>query len=137
MKGDVALQTRPAADVKLDRDDIEEIVAGVVAALAEALPERAPGPPVRFVDAAVVAAQLGVDRDWVYAHEDELGAVRLGGSRGRLRFDLATLDERLAHLGSAPTRPASRPRGGGGQPQRRPSAPLIPYAGSQRPTVRG
>ena len=123
--------------MKLDRDDIEEIVAGVVAALAEALPERAPVLPVRFVDAAVVAARLGVDRDWVYAHADELGAVRLGGSRGRLRFDLATLDERLSHLGSAPTRPASRPRGGGSRPHRRPSASLIPYAGSQRPTVRG
>ena len=51
--------------------------------------------PQRFVDAATVARLLGVDRDWVYAHQKALGAIRLpggSGQRGRLRFDV----ERLA-----------------------------------------
>lgn len=71
----------------LDREDIEAI-AMRVAALLEA---RAPAPPERpgnLVDAAVVARELGVERDWVYSHAKELGAIRLGGPRGRLRFDL-------------------------------------------------
>jgi hypothetical protein len=44
---------------------------------------------LRLVDAATLACELGVDRSWVYAHRDELGAVRLGsGSKPRLRFDV-------------------------------------------------
>jgi hypothetical protein len=37
---------------------------------------------------AQVAARYGVSRSWVYAHQRELGAMRLGsGPRARLRFD--------------------------------------------------
>lgn len=43
----------------------------------------------RLVDAATVAERLGFSRDYVYAHADELGAIRVGsGPRPRLRFDL-------------------------------------------------
>lgn len=43
----------------------------------------------QLVDAATVAAALGVSRDCVYAHAAELGGERIGnGPRGRLRFDL-------------------------------------------------
>jgi hypothetical protein len=46
-------------------------------------------PTAGLVDASAVAARLGVSRDWVYAHADEMGGRRIGeGSRGRLRFDL-------------------------------------------------
>jgi hypothetical protein len=49
-----------------------------------------------LVDAATVAAFLGVDRGWVYEHAGELGACRLGsGPRARLRFSLAEIDSRL------------------------------------------
>lgn len=42
-----------------------------------------------LVDAATLADKLGVSRDCVYAHADELGCQRIGGGpRGRLRFDL-------------------------------------------------
>jgi hypothetical protein len=51
--------------------------------------------PARLVDAAELARRLGVDRDWVYAHAAQLGAVRLGGPRGRLRFDVDIVRERL------------------------------------------
>lgn len=45
----------------------------------------------RRVDAAELARRRAVERDWVYAHARELGAIRLGGPRGRLRFDLHDL----------------------------------------------
>jgi hypothetical protein len=41
------------------------------------------------VDAATLARILGVSRDSIYEHADELGAVRIGdGPRARLRFDV-------------------------------------------------
>jgi len=61
----------------------------------------------RFVDAATVARLLGVERDWVYEHADQLGGIRLGGPRGRLRFDRQTLVDRLADP-STPTTPSAR-----------------------------
>jgi hypothetical protein len=56
---------------------------------------RAPGdvqPAPTLLTAAELAERLGVSREWIYRHADELGAIRLpGGSkeRGRLRFDAA------------------------------------------------
>jgi hypothetical protein len=50
----------------------------------------------QLVDAAVLAGFLGVSRDFVYSHADELGAVRLGaGARPRLRFNRDLALERL------------------------------------------
>lgn len=69
-----------------------EAIARRVVELLEMLPERT---AVRLIDAAAVADLLGVERDWVYAHANELGAVRLGGPRGRLRFDMAVIKKRL------------------------------------------
>jgi hypothetical protein len=55
----------------------------------------------RLVDAATLAAELGVERSWVYAHRDELGAIQLGtGSKPRLRFDPAIARSVLAHSAS-------------------------------------
>ena len=46
-----------------------------------------------WLDAKEVAEALGVERDWVYEHADELGASRLGtGPRPRLRFRPQILD---------------------------------------------
>jgi hypothetical protein len=62
--------------------------------LADAIAERVvclldSTPPHGLVDAATVAAALGVSRDYIYAHAAELGGQRIGnGPRGRLRFDL-------------------------------------------------
>jgi hypothetical protein len=109
--------------VGLDAVDIERIAERVVGLLAEA--ERVtPVAPARFVDAATFARLLSVDREWVYAHAEQLGAVRLGGERGRLRFDLAALDQRLERVGPTPTRSAGRARGR----EQRSAPPLIPYA---------
>jgi hypothetical protein len=44
-----------------------------------------------------VAARYRVSRSWVYAHQRELGAMRLGdGPRARLRFDPRVVAEAIA-----------------------------------------
>jgi hypothetical protein len=96
--------------VRLDSADIEAIAQRV----AELLAAR-PG-AVRYVDAARVAELLGVEREWVYAHARQLGAIRLGGPQGRLRFDLHHIQGTLAGPRPAANpprqaaRPAARPR---------------------------
>ncbi len=82
----------------LDDEDIERIAQAVARRLAEHAAAPAVGAHTagRLVDAATVARALGVRRDWVYAHADQLGAIRLGGGRGRLRFDPARLPNRSA-----------------------------------------
>lgn len=46
----------------------------------------------RLVDATTLAAELGVERSWVYEHANELHAIRLGtGPKARLRFDALAL----------------------------------------------
>jgi hypothetical protein len=80
----------------LDEHDIERIADAVVRRLAEHVPAPRAGEAGagRLIDAAAVARRLGVRRNWVYAHAAQLGAVRLGGGRGRLRFDPANLPDR-------------------------------------------
>jgi hypothetical protein len=93
--------------MRLDPRDVEAIARRV----AELIGTRPPAPTaVRFVDAAEVARALGVERDWVYAHARELGAIRLGGTQGRLRFDLREVTRVLADRGGEPpaAAPASR-----------------------------
>jgi hypothetical protein len=75
--------------VRLDPGEAERIAALV----AEAVRRE---PPARFLDAAATARMLSVERDWVYEHAEELGGVRLGGPRGRLRFDRRAVCDRLA-----------------------------------------
>jgi hypothetical protein len=59
----------------------------------------------RLVDAATLAGALGVDRSYVYAHADELGAVRLGGgSKPRLRFDLEAAREAMSRYAGKQSR---------------------------------
>lgn len=84
----------------LDDEDIERIAQCVGEALASLQAHPAP----RYVDAADLARMLGVERDWVYAHARRLGAIRLGGPGGRLRFDVQRVAESLS-----PSDPAARP----------------------------
>jgi hypothetical protein len=65
--------------------------------IAELLgPAQAPSTPRRLLTAAEVSEWWGVDRSWVYAHADDLGARRLGaGQRPRLRFDPDEVADRL------------------------------------------
>jgi hypothetical protein len=67
---------------------------------------------------------LGVDREWVYEHADQLGAVRLGeGPRPRLRFEVGravasyralSAKRRVVPLRGGPQPPTPRPRRSGG-----------------------
>ena len=77
---------------------------------------------VIWLSAEEVANRLGVSRDFVYAHQEELGAQPLSsGPRPRLRFDSRSVDAFLRR----------RPGGRGGEPSvgRRSSVPLLPVKG--------
>lgn len=69
----------------------------------------------RYFDTAWVAAHLAVSEDWVRAHAAELGGIRLGGSRGPLRFEPARVD---AAMDARRLRPAAA-----AAPARRPGPP--------------
>ena len=73
---------------RLHPDDLESIARRSAELVLAALDTASAARGAQLVDAAEVARRFGVDRGWVYAHADELGAVRLGTSRRpRLRFD--------------------------------------------------
>jgi hypothetical protein len=104
--------------LRLDPRDVEAIACRVAELVGTARP---PVPPaIRYVDAAEVARALAVERDWVYAHAHELGAIRLGGTQGRLRFDLREVTRRLADRRGEPPAAAPAPRS---RPGRRPRSP--------------
>lgn len=92
-------QDTPIYRLKLTPNEIEA-VAGRVAELLRARTEVRPvsrrsGP--RMVTATEVARWCGVERSWVYAHAEQLGARKIGtGERPRLRFDLNEVSERIA-----------------------------------------
>lgn len=94
----------PVYEVKLTPSEIDAIVGRVAELLQSrrtACPAR-PGP--RLVTAAEVARWCGVERSWVYAHAEELGARKIGtGERPRLRFDRAEVSERIAALSGSQT----------------------------------
>ncbi|HTC60560.1 MAG TPA: hypothetical protein VK691_10650 [Solirubrobacteraceae bacterium] len=80
---------RPNLDTERARDGLDN---AHVEALAKRVVEllRADDPVSaarRLVDAATLAAELGVERSWVYEHANELHPIRLGtGPKARLRF---------------------------------------------------
>lgn len=92
---------------ELDPAVIEEIAdrlsGAIVARVIEVLREEGLSPraseATAWLDAQEVARRLGVSREWVYEHADELGALRIGsGLRPRLRFP-----PQIPHPGSRTT----------------------------------
>lgn len=80
------------APVQLAPESIEAIAQRVAELVRD--PES-----VQFIDAVEVAHRFGVSRDYVYAHAEELGAVRVGqGARPRLRFDVKKVGERFGSV---------------------------------------
>src|SRR5215218_7949371 len=69
---------------RLDPQDVELIATRVLSLL-----QTSAEPSVRLVDAKTLSELLRVTRAWVYAHAEELHAVRLGGPQGRLWFDVS------------------------------------------------
>ena len=86
----------------------------------------------RLVTVAAVSQEFGVSTDWVYANAGPLGAIRLGsGPRARMRFDRATIADRIAKLASH----AARNRSSQGGKRRRGTrdgadGDLLPILGS-------
>ena len=65
--------------------------------------------PSELCTARRVAAHYAVGAGFIYAHADDLGAIRLGaGPRPRLRFDPAVVGQRWASVNALP--PVVRPR---------------------------
>lgn len=97
-----------SGEVRLASESIEAI-ARRVADLLRPPPEDPH--PRRLWTAAEVSRRWGVERSWVYANADRLGARRLGaGTRPRLRFDPAEVAERLGTPNPDGSRgPARRP----------------------------
>jgi hypothetical protein len=110
---------------------LEQLAERVAVLTREARADRIDD-ATQLLDAAQLAHRLGVSRDWVYDHANELGALALGsGPRARLRFDLA-----LALRALQTNRPTPSPdrvaRADGAVPTRRRSrtpgadVPLLP-----------
>jgi hypothetical protein len=108
--------------MKLDDEDIEAIAERVAAKLGHRGTLTA-----GYGDAQVVAARFGLSVDYVYAHAQKLGAIRLGaGPRARLRFNLADVERALRGSGGA-TKPARERRRGRPRKQRNSTVELIPF----------
>ena len=110
------------------RVEIGDVALDLTSEQVESLREQLAVDPVddKMISAAEAARRLGVDRDWVYAHADELGAERLGdGPRPRLRFDPAKLLRDLEPQGSSAggRTPLLAIRGRGDYPARKKSGP--------------
>jgi hypothetical protein len=97
------------ATVRLADDQLDQLADRIAARL-----KPSPASDSGLIDAQQLAYLLGVSRTWVYEHAAELGARRLGGPRGRLRFDQAvavakfTVAEPEKH--AMPPRPRRRKR---------------------------
>lgn len=116
-----------------DKSGQQEPDAVLVEAIARRVVELLRGEiieqPARFLDAAALARELGVERDWVYEHAEQLGAIRLGGPKGRLRFDRDEVSRRLGGADAVgwrpPRRPARRARPAGRRSSQTAPAPAL------------
>jgi hypothetical protein len=82
-----------------------------------------------LVDAATLGRVLGVSRQFVYDHAEELGVLRLGsGRRPRLRFDLEVA-KRSWPSDDGKTSPAADARAAGARSRRSSRASLLPIRG--------
>lgn len=111
-------RAHPNAPVRLDMASVEAVALRMVQLMDGGRAVISAG--LGLVDAATLAAELGVDRSWVYAHRDELGAVRIGtGAKPRLRFSLETAREMLACSTSKEPLATQAPVPSSGSPRRR------------------
>jgi predicted RNA polymerase sigma factor len=92
-----------------DADFVDAVARRVVELLRAEGVATLEGP--RLLTVAAVSAEFGVSIDWVYANARALGAIRLGsGPRARLRFDRATIMDRIAKVATNASRQRSSPR---------------------------
>jgi hypothetical protein len=100
---------RPTPDAPHLPEPDRRLVEAIARRVVELLGTSAPQAGTHYVDAATIAGELGVERDWVYDHASQLGAIRLGGPQGRLRFDREVVRERLGGVDAGSWRPPRRP----------------------------
>jgi hypothetical protein len=107
--GRVPDEAAEVAKAVLEVTALGELAEAVAARVVELLEHQERRSARGLATAADVAEQLGVHKSWVYAHADELGAIRLGeGEKARLRFD----PERVARaVGATPSEPDGRRAG--------------------------
>lgn len=83
-----------------------------------------------LVDAATLGRELGVSRQFVYDHAEELGVLRLGsGSRPRLRFDLEVAKRSCRQSFTGTTSPAATAQTAGARSRRASRPDLLPIRG--------
>ena len=93
-----------------DPSFVDAVARRVVELLREEGAVSREGP--RLLTVAAVAQEFGVSTDWVYTNAGRLGAIRLGsGPRARLRFERATIADRIAKVASHAARDRSSQRG--------------------------
>ncbi len=93
-----------------DSSLVDAVARRVVELLREEGAVSREGP--RLLTVAAVSEEFGVSADWVYANAGRLGAIRLGsGPRARMRFDRATIADRIAKVASYASRDRSSQRG--------------------------
>jgi len=94
----------PVYEVRLSPSDLETLAHRVAELLRSAPTAPAAPPRQRLMTAAEVAQWWGIERSWVYAHAEQLGARKIGaGERPRLRFDPDEVSERIAGLNGSQT----------------------------------
>jgi excisionase family DNA binding protein len=106
-------------------------IDAIADAVADRLLDRLAGQPLptgQLLTASEAAERLGVSKDYIYAHADDLGALRIGDGpdkRPRLRFSAADLDSACSEskrsqpaASRTPKRktPRHRPQGVGQKP---------------------
>jgi hypothetical protein len=94
--------------------------------LAELIAQRAQT-RARLVDASELARLLAVRRSWVYEHAKLLGAVRLDGPRGRLRFDPDEATRALRRTSERMTETTGEARSGRRPRRRSGGVDLLPF----------
>jgi hypothetical protein len=94
-----------------ERDELVKAIARRVVELLEpTLGARGRPRGEELVNAAKLAELLGVSRDYVYDHAEELGAIRLSGrDRARLRFHPDTAQSSACRCLPAPAPVEQRP----------------------------
>jgi len=89
----------------------------------------------RLLAANELARRLGVSREWVYEHANELGVIAIGdGPKPRLRFDLQVAEAAMAERRRTPEPARPKPDVQAVRRRRAPAeggVPLLPVRGSR------
>jgi hypothetical protein len=111
--------------VALSDDQLERLAD----LIADRLAIRSDG---ELIDAGQLAVRIGRNREFVYEHAQQLGAIPLGdGPRPRLAFRWPQVLDRLDDRPSSPSRPPA-PRATRSRPAKRATTDLLPIRGQAK-----